>query len=614
MIRILTLIDFLRKSILSLLTELVLCTVPTFLVSTSLAKHSFAGCLSLVLLCSCSSTTQLAGNRHGGVLRLTHLGSDPKTLNPWIADDAASSGFASKLFIGLIDTDPDTDEVLPFMAESFKIRNGGKEIFVKLRDDLLWSDGQKLDAEDVEYTWNTLIRDEVAQSSTKDILTVDGEFPKVTMIDSLNLLFETKEVFAPFLKSLSTAIAPKHDVERFLAEHEAVSLEQKQKAFNQYLSIQTEPDTIVNSGPFRLGKVVRGERLEFLPNPNFFLRDEHGAQLPYLDKIVYSYVRDSTADTFKFLADESYILSVTAQNSALIKNLEQQYDFTLYDTGPTSGTNFLWFNLSKNIPEPMYSWFNNENFRQAVSYAIDRENIVNNVFQGLGAPLFTAESLKSPFLNEDLMNGYPRDLSKSKILLQEAGFSFVTNSDSSELELHDKAGNRVEFDLYTNAGNQEREFISVITVSNLKELGIKVNFKLLEFNNFVSRLMQGKDYEAGIIGLTGGNEPNGGANVWRSDARLHMFDVKSGQEEAITRPWEKEIDQLFSKAVKVMEHDKRKVFYDRYQELVYEHNPMIYIASPKQLTAIKHKVAGVRQTKYAGMMPYLYRVYIKSES
>lgn len=563
--------------------------------------------IACFLLSSCNLDTQSTG----GTLRLSHLGSDPKTFNPWIADDKASSDFAAELFAGLITTDPDTDEVLPYMAESFEIQDGGKTILVKLREDMYWTDGKQIDAQDVEYTWNTLIRDEIAQGSTKDVLMVDGEFPQVTMIDKFNLVFKTKTVFAPFLRGLGTAIAPKHDIERFFKEHGAVSLAEKQQAFNQYLSIQSDPASIVSSGAFKLAKIDRGERIELIANREFFLRDENGERYPYLDKVIYSYVRDSTADTFKFLADESYVLSVTAQNSALIKSLEKQYDFTLYDTGPTTGTSFFWFNLSRNIPEPKYSWFNNPDFRQAISYAIDRENIVNNVFLGLGEPLFTAESLKSPFLNESLRAGYSRDLDKARSLLTQTGFKFVMNSESGEAELHDAIGNRVEFNLFTNAGNQERELIAVIIVNNLKEIGIKVNFKLLEFNNFVARLMQGRDYEAGVLGLTGGNEPNSGANVWRSSGRLHMFDVKQNQQDAIVRDWEKEIDEIFSKAVGVIDFNQRKSYYDRFQEIVYQNNPLIYIASPKNLIAIKNKVGGIRQTKYGGMMPYLYKLTIE---
>lgn len=568
----------------------------------------------LLILCFILSSCNLNPNDSSKqILRLTHLGADPKTFNPWISSDASSSLFASMMFHGLIITDPDTDEPLPHMAESFQIEDSGKTIIMKLREGLRWSDNQPITAEDVEYTWNTLIRDEVAVSSLKDILTIDGQFPEVQAVDERTVIFKTTKVFAPFLKTIGIEIAPKHDIERFFREHHARSLEEKQKVFNEYLSVDTAPDKIVCSGAFKLHKIHSGERIELVANPNFFLKDEAGNQLPYLDKVIYSYVRDSAADTFKFLAGESYVLDVSPQNASLIKGLEQRYNFTLYDTGPSTGTNFIWFNLSKNIPEPKYSWFNNAEFRRAVSYAIDRDNIINNVFQGLGEAHFTAESLKSPYLNTTI-TGHRRDLNRAKEMLLASGFHFNNNSTRSELELLDAHNNRVEFNLFTNAGNQEREFMAVIIVNNLKDLGIKVNFKLLEFNNFVARLMQGKDYEAGIIGLTGGNEPNNGANVWKSDGRMHMFDVKKFQEHSITRDWEQEINNLLTQGVQVIEFNQRKYYYDKLQEIVYQYNPLIYIASPKVLIAVNNKVKGVRTTKYQGIIPYIYKLKIDPNS
>lgn len=560
----------------------------------------------LLLLNSCSvQPKEKLDGKFGGTLRLTHTGGDPKTLNPWTATDASSSHFGSMLFEGLIVSDPDTNDPVPHFAESFEISNSGKKIEVKMRDDIFWTDGKPITAYDVEFTWNTLLRDEIAISSLRDILMVDGEFPEVIALNEKELIFKTKEVFAPFLDYIGIEIAPKHHVEKFFKENNANSFEEKQKAFSNYLNINSKPSEIVSSGAFKLDSIKHGERIELIKNKKYFKKDDKGRTLPYVKKISYSYVQDNTAAVFKFLAGEAYTLGVTPQNAAFIKSLEDQYDFKLYDNGPSTGTHFLWFNLSKNIPEPKYSWFNNKIFRKAISYAIDRDGIVNNVFQGLGAPLFTAESLVSPYLNEALAKGFKRNIKKAKELLRAEGFQL------KEDELFDKDGNRVEFNLFTNAGNPERELMAVIVVSNLKELGIKANFKLLEFNNFVGRLMQGKDYEAGIISLTGGNEPNGGANVWRSDGRLHMFDVKKFQDEPITRDWEKEIDKLFDQGVKVIEKEKRKKYYDKYQEIISEYNPLIYIASPKTLTAVSHKLGNIRNTKYGGVMPYLYKVYIK---
>jgi peptide/nickel transport system substrate-binding protein len=576
------------------------------MLKTALNNSTALFFLSLVLLlssCSIQPQEKLDG-KFGGTLRLTHVGADPKTLNPWTATDAGSSQFASMLYESLIVNDPETNEPVPHFAQEFSLSNGGKTIEVNLRDDIFWTDGVPITAYDVEYTWNTLLRDQVAESSLRDILLVDNEFPEVEAINDRKIIFRTKEIFAPFLNYIGIAIAPKHDLERFFKERGASSLEEKRKFFHSYLSINSDLTKIISSGAFKISSIKHGERIEFKRNPDYFIKDSSGKSLPYLERIIYSYVQDNTAAVFKFLASEAHSISVTPQNAAFIKTLEKQYNFTLYDNGPSTGTNFLWFNLSNNIGEPKYSWFNNKNFRQAISYAIDRDSVVDNVFQGLGEPLFTAESLKSPYLNTLLATGFARNIDKALELLEQEGFKLINN------ELFDSEDNRVEFNLFTNAGNPERELIAVIVVDNLKELGIKANFKLLEFNNFVGRLMQGKDYEAGIISLTGGTEPNGGANVWRSTGRLHMFDVKKFQQDPITRDWEKELDRIFNQGVRVMEIEERKKYYDRYQEIVYEYNPLIYIASPKTLSAISNKLGNVRQTKYAGPIPYLHELHL----
>lgn len=543
----------------------------------------------------------------GGVLRRTHSGKDPKTFNPWVSNDATSSQYAAILFGGLLQNDPDTNEQVPYMAKSFELKDGGKTIIVKLRENLLWSDGISITADDVVYTFNTLVRDRVAVSSLRDILMVDGEFPLVKKIDDFTVSISTKEVFAPLLDTIGLAIAPKHDIERYFKELGADTFEEQQKAFNNYLNIETAPEKIVSSGMFLLKKIKRGERIEFIRNPNFFAINQKGQRLPYIDKLIYSYAPDETAETFKFFAGESHILNVRAEKAALVKSLEETYDYKLYNLGPSSGTFFMWFNLSQNVPEPKYSWFNSKNFRKAVSYALDRENIINNVHQGLGDPLFTPESLQSPFLNEKLTTGYKRNLDYAKKLLIEDGFKF-----SKEGFLLDAKNNRVEFSMYTNAENQTRVMVATIILDNLKDIGIKVNFKPLEFNNFVAKISVGKDYESGILGLTGGNEPNSGANVWRSNGRLHMFDPRTPDSSSTVRPWEKQIDKLFTKGVRTMNFEERKAAYDKFQEIVYEELPMIYLTSPKALAAASNKVGNIRKTKYGGLIPSLYELYIRN--
>ncbi len=549
--------------------------------------------------------------KFGGLLKQTQLGQDPKTLNPWTASDASSSSYASLMYEGLINIDPDTDEVIPHLAKDFKISSNQKEIEVDLRDDIFWSDGTPITADDVLFTWNTLIRDGVAQSSLKDILTVEGKFPSVTKISSKKVLFKTDEIFAPFLRNLGIEIAPKHHIEAYFKARSALSFEEQRAAFNNYLSTNTKPEDMVTSGPFIFQQIKAGERIEFVRNPNYFLKDpDTGKSYPYLDRILFSFVQDSSADIFKFLAGESDILAVTPQNASLIKGYEAKYNFTLYELGASNGTNFFWFNLSKNVPEPKYSWFNSEKFRSALSYAIDRQIMIDNVFQGLASPLYTAISLKSPYFNSQLKQEY--DLERARQLLSEAGFKIKRKlKDADKIQLVDANDNEVSFDLFTNAGNRERELMGVIIADNLSKLGIKVNFKLLEFNAFVGKVMSGSGYEAGILSLTGSSEPNSGANVWNSEGRLHLFDVKATQEQPITRAWEHEIDDLYARGVRTMDFKKRKQIYDRFQKIVFEHNPLIHLVTPNVLIAAKNYVAGIYPSKYGGLVPRLYKVYIR---
>ncbi len=571
-----------------------------------------------LFLNSCTKSfneTKSKDSKFGGTLKLTQRGQDAKTLNPWIATDAGSSQYGSMMFLGLIKFNPDSDQPEPLLAQDFKISKDQKTITVTLRDNIFWSDGEKITIEDVLFTWNKLLRDQIAISMTRDIILVDGEFPEVKKLNERTIQFKTKTIFAPFLRNLGVEIAPKHHVLEHLKKANAKTLKEKQLAFNNYLNIHSKAEDIVCSAAFKFSKIQSGERIEFVRNPRYFETDyETGKNYPYIDRIIYSYVQDDSADIFKFLSGESMILGVSPNNAAFIKSIEKKYNFKLIDLGPSQTSNFIWFNMSKNIPEPKYSWFNNREFREAVSLTIDRENIINNVFQGLGSPLNTSFPNISPFYNPKVKVNPLADTKKALEILSKAGFTLKFNHETQEKELYDSKSNRVEFDLFTNSGNRERELMGVIISENLKEIGIKANFKLLEFNNFVGKIMSAKDYDAGILGFTGGssNEPNSSANVWTSSGRLHAFDPKATQENPLTRSWEKEIDSIFSQGVKTMDFNERKAIYGKFQEIVFKEKPFIYLATPRIFTAVSKDLGGIRKTKYAGIIPDLAKVYLKN--
>ena len=538
--------------------------------------------------------------KFGGTLNLPLFGSGPKTFNPWASTDATSSELAGLMYDSLFSDDPVTGEIKPKLAKSYEILDGGKKVIVKLRDGIKWSDGKEITADDVVFTWNEIVFKGLEGSGFSSLVLIDGKYPEVNKIDSKTVEFKIHTVFAPFVRQISYPPAPKHIVEKVIA---GKSKEDAKKDFLRFWGADSDPSSLVTNGPFKLSRYVEGERVELVKNPNYYFINSEGKSLPYVDRVVYSIVQDKSFELFKFIAGELDQIGLRGEDVALATKLQPKKNFNIVNLGPTTSTEFLLFNLSKDEKKKSRSWFNNDNFRKAVSYSIDRKGIVDNVLAGIGKPLFTPESHASIFINKEISEGYPQDLDEAKKLLLESGFKY-----DSKNKLVDKNGEQVTFTILTNAENTNRQAIGVIIQDDLNKLGMKVNLRPLDFNTLIGRSDTG-DWDAIIIGFTGGFfEPNGGANVWKLDGRLHMFDNKPHE----PRDWEIEIDRIFNEGVKVVEFEERKKYYDRFQEIVYDKLPFIYLASPLRVIAYQNDLGNVIPTIYGGVLHNIESVYKKN--
>ena len=543
--------------------------------------------------------TQYPLGKFGGTLNLSITGSGPKTFNLWASTDNTSSTLGSLMFDSLFIDDSDTGEIIPHLAKSYQILDGGKTIIVKLREGITWSDGIPITSDDVVFTWNKIVFNGLEGGGFQSLCLIDGKYPSVKKVDDKTIEFMTNVVFAPFLRQISYPPAPKHIFEPLLKNR---TKDEAKKVFLSFWGTDTKAEDFVTNGAFKLSRYVQGERIEFERNPSYFIINAKEEKLPYLDKVIYAIVQDPALELFKFLAGEIDIVSIRGEDIALVKRLEKKNKFYTVNLGPSSGTEFLVFNLTRDLINqiPASEWFNNVYFRQAISHAIDRIGVVDNVLAGVGKPLFTPESLPSIYLNKNFANGYPQDLNLSKKLLQKGGFKWNISK-----ELIDSKNHKVEFTILTNAENTTRQSLGVIIQDDLKKLGIKVNLRPLDFNTLIGRSDSG-DWEAIILGFTGGFfEPNEGANVWKLDGRLHLFDQKPHK----PRDWELEIDRLFNEGTKFIEYEKRKKNYDKYQEIVYEQLPFIYLVSPLRISAIQNNLGNVRPTIYGGVLHNLESIY-----
>lgn len=539
--------------------------------------------------------SQVEVGKFGGTFVSSTIGEGPKTFNPFNTKDNISAQMSEIMYDGLVTTDVVTGETIPKLAKSFSVN--GKEYIVNLRHGLKWSDGKPITADDVVFTWQNIIFDGFGNTSTRDSVMIDGKLPTVEKIDDYTVKFVTPEPFAPFLRMLSSPIAPKHIFQP------AVS--RGREYFDGFLSTNTNPKEFVTSGVFRLKEYVPAQRVVFERNPNYYEINKDGKNLPYLDKLVYLIVGDINNQVLKFEGGELDEISLQGANVARFKEMEKHSDFSVFNIGPDTGTMYLSMNMNnrkdekgKYYVEPKKQvWFQDKNFRQAVDYALDRKNMVFNIANGLGYPLFTPETLNSIFLNKNL-KPYDKNIEKSKELLKKSGFTWDKAG-----HLIDRFGNHVEFDLYTNAGNTEREAIGVMVKQDLEDLGMKVNFKPIEFNSLVNKLMASLDWDMVIMGFTGSPlEPNGGKNVWLSDGTLHIFNQRLERDANSPRyAFEKRIDYLYTQGALATKFEDRKKYYDEYQAIVYDEKPLIYIYSPIRIVALRNKFKNIYPTSLGGV-------------
>ena len=543
-------------------------------------------------------------NKYGGELILATT-SDPRSFNAIIAKETSTSMVTGYIFEGLTKANAVTLQVEPNLAESWDISDDGFQWTFHLRRDILWTDGHPFSADDVVFTFNDLIYNKEIPSSARDVFTIDGKIFKVEKIDDFTVRFTLPVKFAPFLRGMQQAILPQHKLRRAVEEGQ----------FNFTWGIDTNPEEIVGTGPYKLVKYRPGERLVFERNPFYWRRSSSGESLPFIDKIIYLIVQSQDTALLKFVEGELDAVSVRGMDYPLLNPLKQKENFSIYNTGPAPGSNFITFNQNGKInPETdapfvdsiKLKWFANREFRRAVAHAIDKKKIVDILMNGLGYSQDSAISPSAGFFHNSDVIKYEYDLKKAKDILKKAGF---VDRDGDGI-IEDDRGEDIKFNLYTNSGATERVQIAAIIRHDLQQLGMQVNFLALEFNSLVSKITSTFNWDAVIIGLTGGVEPHFGKNVWTSRGQLHLW--YPHQESPATR-WEKRIDEIFNLGVQELIDEKRKILYDEFQVIVSQELPVIYTVLNSSIFAVRNKFENLHPTNFGGVFHNLEEIYIKDK-
>ncbi len=526
--------------------------------------------------------------------------SDPSSFNTYLSTDQPSRTAIAYLQAGLTQLNEDTLQPEPQLAEKWEVLDDGLRYVFTLRDNLKWSDGEPITAEDVDFTFNDVIFNEKIPTSSRDVQRIgeSGELPTVRLLNERQIEFTLPEPFAPFLIQAGSPLLPKH---RFQGSVEQTDAEGN-PLFLQEMGIQAPPSDLISAGPYVMTGYVPNQRITYAANPNYWEQDSQ--PLPKIPGLILGIVDSQDTQLLQFRSREIDVYTARGADFQLLKQEEERDQFTIFNTGPTTSNNFICFNQTQArdpaTQEPLLDpikgrWFRDVTFRRAVAHAINKQGLVDSVLQGLGEPQDYTISPASPFhlSPEEGAPVYEYNPDKARQLLQSAGYTYTANQ-----RLEDPEGNEVRFTLNTNTGNQEREATGSLIKSDLDAIGITVDFVPIAFNTLVEKISATRNWDAVMLSVGGGGiEPNNSANIWRSTGRLHLWNLGSQPgnevEGVVVTEWEQEIDQIFSEGTRILDFDQRKQLYDRFQVITQEQLPLINTYNPLVLTAIRDRVDGV---------------------
>jgi peptide/nickel transport system substrate-binding protein len=485
---------------------------------------------------SAGSKEEAGKPQQGGDLIVGSTGA-PTNFNDLYSTDTSSGELTNMMFDTLVGIDKEFNPI-PKLAKKWEISDDGLTYTFHLRDDVKWHDGKKFTAEDVVFTFKIPLSEEYNGQRASSFEMIK----EVKATDDYTVKMTLKYPFAPFMQDAANSynILPKHILKDVpiakLGEHE----------FN------TKNPT--GTGPFKFKEWKEGQYVKVVANEDYY-----GGR-SYLDSVTYKIVPDANSILAQFKAGDIDYIDVQATQLPSVQPMVDQGKVEM-QTSLALQYNYIGWNLRNPL-------FEDKKVRQALTHALDRKKIIEAVLNGDGKVAHAPGSPLSWAYNPDVPK-FEYDPEKAKKMLAEAGWK-DTDGDG----ILDKDGKKFSFTLKTNQGNEEREQIAVVVQQMLKEVGIEVTPKLVEWSAFVEVISPPNwDFEAIVLGWALGTDPDP-TDIW------HTKEIENGLNNIAYS--NKKLDELMEKNTKIVEQEKRAEVIGKIMAGIAEDQPYTFLYYPNQ--------------------------------
>jgi peptide/nickel transport system substrate-binding protein len=493
------------------------------------------------------------------------IASAPKgVFNPLIFDDVYDDAVVELVYSTLIKYD-ENHELVPNLAESFEISDDSKTVTFKLAADAKWHDGEAVTTEDVEFTLVSMMEPNYTGPRYGDVQYILGAEAyhngETDTVEGINIVDETtieitfKEVYAPALANFARrGIIPKHIWASIPIE-----------TWAEQVDLLHNP---IGSGPFKMENYESGQYVELVANEDYF-KDR-----AKLDKFIFKVVNEETAQA-ELTNGTVDIADISSMKSKDIQVLEDanveilEYSGNLYQ--------YMGFNLRNEL-------FQDKNVRQAITQAINRQGMVEQLMEGHGSLInapFTPDEWAYP--DESTLNQYEYDPAAAKALLIEAGW------EDKDGMLY-KDGEPFKVTLKYPVGNSMRELSAPIIQANLKEIGIEVELLSMEFASLSEEVIANHDFDLFLLGWGLELEPDP-ARYWHSSVAFDNEGERGWNMEGFRND---QNDALLEAGVKTIDVSERKEIYNEWAQLMNEEAPAVFLYLPNKIKAYNPRVGGYK--------------------
>jgi peptide/nickel transport system substrate-binding protein len=473
---------------------------------------------------------------------------DISSLVPTITSDGSSHAVGNLIYSGLVRYDknlaPEGD-----LAESWSFSPDCRRLTFRLRPNVTWHDGRPLTADDVVFTWRTIVDPRTPspyKADYQDVESVEADGPGTVHV-------YYRQPYAKALTSWSTWILPRHLLEPFVRDGKIREAPQNWNA-------------PVGTGPYRFVSRRAGERIVLVANPDYW------EGRPNLSRVVYRVI-PSQATTFLELkakgVDSASLTALQYKRQTDYPAFKRAYNKFHY---PSNAYTYVGFNLK----DPRFA---DKRVRHAFAHAINKRELIDGVILGMGKEA-TGPYKPGTWAYTDKVKTYPYDMERARQLLAEAGWK-TRNADG----LLVKDGKPFVFELLTNQGNDERKKIAEIVQSQLRELGVGVEIRILEWAALLKEHIRKRRFEAIVLGWGTGVDPDQFV-IWHSSQQApeQMNHIGYSNPEA---------DAALEAGRSACVRAERVKYYHRLQEILAEDEPIIFLYFREALPVVSSRIHGI---------------------